>query len=629
MTTPEAAAHSASSATTVEPQTATSDSGTTPNKALGHPEHPPETGPATRSGTPAAVHAPDGSAAHPESDPDQHQAQTSGAAERDLATVQGAPEQANPSAAGPADGANPPEASADEAHAQDRPAIDSGLDQVKGRDLEGEPDSSEVPLTGRTTALEASDFDSILNDYDQSASLASSLAAELNGQRPASPRPDSFARALPGSSVFAVPDDDPAENSKIMSRIVIEGGGTPRAKLLRYSPDNEVARTRARRVSSAPDSASRSEGTVSQYQSRVRTLHLAASRKRSYDEQNPVSVSPMDMVDDLIESTQGPNPTRRMSTFMQYRAALLWYLAGNRNTNVAFEDAYQKLARTLKPARSDSRPERLSKKSIPMDHLKKLINELGSMGSWENAKIHAPSTAQLWILAILGTGIRVNEWLYTNWTDETKQRLQVYNSKRKLTHPAFRLMKEHAESQSHDGEDDDAPEVLSVHDLPASAIQPGKALDDSTEWRFIDVDVEDAAFVDRFMTALRAGIQRYMEDGDMDEETAFANIYTKCRKTIRVAVCRAFGKTHTYSLYTMRSQWAANTKRKMSLSLTSIAMGHIGGTRTTQRHYASRTSAHRKGVIFDGLTAKTVDVVKDQSFDTDDSMGETDAKTGA
>lgn len=441
-------------------------------------------------------------------------------------------------------------------------------------------------------------------DLDQASGDDSSAAT----------RGDSFTSALPGSSIFATRDLD-TPDPQAAARITIQTNGTPRAALMRYSPDAEgEQRGRPRKAAHG----SRSERTVDQYKSRVKTLHAAAIQKRSADEQNPAVVKPMDLVDDLIESAQGENPTRRLSTFQQYRAALLWYLASNRQSNSAvansaFAEAYDKLARTLKPPRTAKRPRKDSlKKSISAEHLQVLLNTLASMRSWDNAPVHAPSFSQLWILAILATNVRVNEWLFTSWTDDSKSRLQVYNSKRKLTHPAFALMREHAKE---DGEQTEA--VLSVHDLPEAALQPGKALDESTEWRYLDVDREHVTFVDQFLRALRAGLDRYAEDGVRDEEDAFSRIYARCRKTIRVAVCRAFGSEQHYSLYTMRSQWAANAKATMSLKEASIAMGHMGNTRTTRGSYAPRKRAHASP-MFDGMT-QTSDQVDAPAGDAEES----------
>ena len=158
-----------------------------------------------------------------------------------------------------------------------------------------------------------------------------------------------------------------------------------------------------------------------------RCLRLAVSA-RTLNEDEPATITPMDVVDDWFFSQQ----SKTAGTANIQRSAILWTLKTDRP--IGWQEAYTRLHSTSRVSRreeknferdiiSDKRA-RVSGRVIPEADFQLLINHLISMGIFG-----AP--AQWFLIAGVASGARPGEWPKARWANEGKTILRLYTSKRK------------------------------------------------------------------------------------------------------------------------------------------------------------------------------------------------------
>lgn len=332
----------------------------------------------------------------------------------------------------------------------------------------------------------------------------------------------------------------------------------------------------------SPDQGSRARTrkTEREYETRVRSLYKRSVKKRTIDPELPAVVSPMDVVEDYMQEAINQSP----ASWRLYRAALLWHLATHRDRHQIYEDAYQLLASTRRapgpnPGSGGSEGKRQrprpQKKTIPEADLIKLINVLGAM----NRTVNWGARVQYWLIAGLSSGARPSEWERAGWLDDRKLVLCLPNAKRKRSAPIWGIVA--------DGK--------TIHDIERDQpdlIQPGAELDPSTAVRNVPIDFDDAfgrLNIDLHLDSLHS----FMAE-NADKADPFKTYYDRCREVLRLACHRAFKGKKMYSLYVMRSQFAANKKAVNDLRTVADLMGH-SSTRVTMGSYGPRRAAHSRG----------------------------------
>lgn len=322
--------------------------------------------------------------------------------------------------------------------------------------------------------------------------------------------------------------------------------------------------------SAATASLARSAKTEKEYDKRARMIWRRSVERRTTDPEQPAIVSPVDVTQDLIVDR-----SRLLwsdATWTLYRSAMLWHLAPRRHTSDAYEQAYQLLSAAKASCAAPREKKPKKKKSISEKHLNQLIDTLGAM----NRHVKWGARAQFWLQAGLASGLRPGEWLGASWLDEKKQILCVPNSKRKTTVSIYSVV---SPGQTiHDVEADN-PERLA----------PGSLSDESKRIRNVPIKPKDSFWVSVHLANLNAYLDKVPEE---EREDRFATYYHTCRKYVHKACVRAFGGEHQYSLYTMRSQYAANMKAEMPLVDVSEFMGHEASGKTTKKDYGPRSAAH-------------------------------------
>jgi hypothetical protein len=326
---------------------------------------------------------------------------------------------------------------------------------------------------------------------------------------------------------------------------------------------------------------------------------------RTQDFENPVEPSPIDVVQDLIDSaTPGPlgeKPLRTKASWALYRAALLWHLSSRRHQNIAYETAYQMLADTKSPSGVKKSPPK-TKVTFAGNDFVVIINALGSI---DRLSTTWGAKTSYWMQAGIAAGARGGEWNGTSWLDRDKCQLLIPNSKRKVAAPPFVRMAEANATAANNN----TPAVKSIYELDHIENDDHSNMDMDTRsdeinisltgeeasHRIVRIDRNDAIYIDMHLASIEQHAIAQSKHG-VSRDDAFIRYYEMARRTLRKACDTAFKGKRYYRLYNTRSQFAANKKVDHPIGAVAAMMGHTG-TRTTMGSYGSRADGlkGRKG----------------------------------
>jgi hypothetical protein len=365
---------------------------------------------------------------------------------------------------------------------------------------------------------------------------------------------------------------------------------TPRTGRLFDDEDLEEELGREVVMSAGPR---RTAETEAAYTVRVRQLYNGAALRRGISKDLAQTLPPGDVVQDLIET----GSQRSLASWRLYRSALLWHLAQHRRHSPEHLAAYEWLVATkLEPAGRDHvrARSRQGKNTIPEKDLKLLMNTLAANAMRSRARQGAnwAERTQYWLHASLATGLRPNEWESAHWANEGREVLMAPNSKAKLAEPAFRRVEPGRSvydeefppltAGTREGEGGAAAGAADGAANPAAEpgghYAPGPR---QVSYRSIPVPEDARDWVSLHLDSIR------------DSGVDFSFYYERCRQALWRACKIAFKGKVLYSLYTMRSQWAANAKASMPLDDVGAMMGHSDpSNKTTKRNYGPRKAAH-------------------------------------
>lgn len=290
------------------------------------------------------------------------------------------------------------------------------------------------------------------------------------------------------------------------------------------------------------------EVTQELYEKIFRRLIKYSSDLRSHDQLEPVSLSPVQLVDDLYERQD-----IRSSSFSTYRSALLWIFSSRLEENPAYQAGLDRIHERSKMASGGEPPQKgrtRRKKVIPESDFHLLIDELTGLSSrskWSYRTMY-------WLHAGLATGLRPVEWENAHWANDDHDRLDVKNAKRKVSPAAF---------------------------LRKSAIKP---LTGIPEERQIPVQPADRFYIEQHMRLI---------DEAAAEGVPLAEYYQQCRRALWRACRKLWNGRKVYSLYTMRGQYSANSRAAVGPAATSVLMGHSREDTPSAAHYGKANQAHR------------------------------------
>ncbi len=298
-----------------------------------------------------------------------------------------------------------------------------------------------------------------------------------------------------------------------------------------------------------------------------------------------VYIDIIDLVRDVMSRTDLSDPSKNA-----YRSALLWHLrAQDRLTGD--DQVALKLLTEWAPWKIS--PLKTKPKTISRADFDRLYDELMSQrGIWARRTSH-------WLLAGLATGLRPSEWLQAEWGDETKTSLRVQCAKTKLSPPAY--LKQ-----------------------TASARKKNRSFGTGVTERTVPVSADfDRMVIDEHMKNIRETIN--MDASIQERARQFAQYQHQARTSIHRACIKIWGGRKMYSLYSLRRQFAANSKAAYGSGVTATLMGHSSPNSPSAACYGKANQSHTRstrGPEFTGLTIKTPSQIPTQA-QTNDGVGVT------
>jgi len=323
------------------------------------------------------------------------------------------------------------------------------------------------------------------------------------------------------------------------------------------------------------------ERTEQGYQKQVNALYNRSIEARTTDWEMRAQVSIIQVLDDFLARTDLAKSTART-----YRSALIWHVRKAPKPNPDHFTALTRLeALNLPkgPKNSTRRP-----KVISEADLDKLMDELYRVGI---KSIWAKRTAT-WVLAGLASGLRPIEWLSARWDHDDPTILLTQTAKVKLRAPAF--MRKEAPFQAPDpaadqlGDDHFHHEESYLEDFQHWNACP----DQDAPPREIPIeDLDQQMQVTAQMGAIWSAIPSDLSQDDLDK--AFKKYHDQCRKILYRACHAIWHGKKTYSLYTMRGQFSANTKALKGSDVTAERMGHSSKHSPSTGYYGKGNQAHK------------------------------------
>lgn len=324
-----------------------------------------------------------------------------------------------------------------------------------------------------------------------------------------------------------------------------------------------------------------------QYIAKAGALRRYSVAKRSIDPEEPVGVSILEAVEDLIARTD-LSPSSKAA----YRSAMLWYLQDLQDQSEQNRLAFallQQMTRQSEPA-AKAAPTR--KKAITEADYNALIEELGEMST---TSIWARRTAA-WVQATLATGARPIEWLDAG-LDATKTRLTICTAKQHLEAPRFLAASSsrtpwgeeptYIEGAPSTGRSPEAPEAANDEDDDGEEDMPLRVVGKQRE-----VPLRHPS--DQFAAEMHLGYFNTVIPPELDLEkrlTGFRKYHDQCRIVLRNACRRLWKGRKNYTLYTFRSQFQANQRAVLGAAGAAGLMGHSDSSSPSTAHYGKATQA--------------------------------------
>lgn len=185
-----------------------------------------------------------------------------------------------------------------------------------------------------------------------------------------------------------------------------------------------------------------------------------------------------------------------------------------------------------------------------------------------------PPRASYFMMAGLSTGLRPIEWLTAQWCDESKSHLYVKTAKLKVA--ALDRYQACAEAQSAGSNNGLAFDSTAQDQMDRVANQS----DAVASHRLVPVDAPERAWVEAHFSALDA----YLAEGG-----TFSAYFNACRLALWRTVKELIPTDRQISLYTMRHQFAANSRLHRVADETARVMGN---SRRSLSEYSGARVAH-------------------------------------
>lgn len=329
----------------------------------------------------------------------------------------------------------------------------------------------------------------------------------------------------------------------------------------------------------------RTKRTEINYLSRYKSIEKAALKRINYYNQEEeywegIYADPKDMVDQLEIYAQ----THKTAAVAQYKSAVLFRF--NQILKEADQREHSYMLDQIKRASNvfaqiegnySKQDNSTRKRYIPEKDLEKLRSALAIYR--KNKLVGVNILA--WVDATLITGLRPNEWedAVIEMLDDpengiTSPHLITRNSKRKAAAPAFYdLERARAENPG--------LEIQTVFDMERLGIH--STIFQRELSRSISLNEDEMGIVQKHID--------YIARSKAEGET-FQQYYDSCRRLLERVCIEVFKGKKSYSLYSMRHQYAANGKKIFTREELARRMGH-DSIQTAEKAYASGRFAHK------------------------------------
>ena len=342
-----------------------------------------------------------------------------------------------------------------------------------------------------------------------------------------------------------------------------------------------------------------------------------AVEKRQINPDEPIEISPMDLVDDWILGIG----TCRPRTSNTHRSALLWALAHNKAQG--WEVAHERLASMRQESvrgfdafegNELGKRSRTPGRMIPEAALHTLLNTLATRGEWG-------ARSQYFLIAGIASGARPVEWPDAEWVDQEKTVLRIFTAKVKARNawnkiPPLTFTTEidlddeinmlcglsstSRNEVNASAEDADFERRMSTLDLTAKEAQElrgAKYRNGIMLFRDVFIEPQHRTYVRLHIDSVQLVIESERKlaqptpGEDITTEIIFRDGYfNPARHCIWRACKKAFPNGDLYSLVDTRSTFSANRKAQFGLEGASRDLGHQGVT-TSRDHYAPASKA--------------------------------------
>ncbi len=347
-----------------------------------------------------------------------------------------------------------------------------------------------------------------------------------------------------------------------------------------------------------------SEDTVHQYKTRIQSIaralgqdlehppYLSPIKHRDPSDPAPNHLSPIEFVNAMVQLNEDRDWA--VGTWRLTRSALAYIFAykianGSDDEKLAYVHGFFHLRNIQHQQENAPRTRRKESRNVQQHITPTEIGLILDRLNDSRRNSFWPTNTALFMMAGLVTGLRPVEWETAVWNDESRTELQVKTAKSKLD--KTRLQKALADYHQRRGtiqptytqENSPFPPQRSDEDPEKNPYENAYDIvfeDEENVYRLVPVEAEEARWVDAHLNSL----QHYLDAGGK-----FKNYYDACRIRLWQACQELFGTKRKISLYTMRHQFAANSRVIRGHDETAKVMGN---SRRSLQSYSGGRVAH-------------------------------------
>ncbi len=316
--------------------------------------------------------------------------------------------------------------------------------------------------------------------------------------------------------------------------------------------------------------------TAGNYKTSIQAALRYSQRQRTTDWEMAAQVTLAQVIEDNNRRTDQTENTKKLLRF-----ALLWGLRSG-HLKSSDIDSDIKLVSEGWTQSSYKKKDKQRKNTIPEGDLKKILERLQEKA----IRSEWAKRTEVFLRAGLATGVRPVEWLHVEWFDAAKTLLRIRNAKGKLAEPAL-LRKPSAAILINKPSARDA-------DIDAQSVQRSDASIHGTHsFRIVPIECEK----DRVAVEEQIQLVNLIIGGSVDEvvrQRAFVRYHRACLQALNRTCVEIWQGTKRYQLYTMRGQFAADTKAAWGSAVATERLGHTREDSPSAAFYGKANQAHSK-----------------------------------